>query len=85
MSRHYTIDFERAHRYSETRSIDQTSVAHTHTEDTNGKTHVNIIILDLGNVDCTGRLKVGTRFILFYFFNVLPLLRTESLAEALIN
>ena len=49
--------------------LDQTSVAHTHTErnkcdKTRG--HIVIILLGLSNVDCT--LRVGTFFFFFFFF-----------------
>ena len=59
--------------------LDQTSVVHTHTENKWDKTCGNIIILDLGIVDGTSRLRVGTGFFL------LPVLRTEKLADKLIR
>ena len=51
--------------------LDQTSVAHTHTErnkcdQTRG--HIVIILLGLDNVDCTGCLRVGTDFYIYIFF-----------------
>ena len=43
--------------------VDQTSVAHTHTERKCDKTRGHIVILGLGNVDCTGWLTVGTELL----------------------
>ena len=60
------------------------SVAQPHTEDANGIKLAGTLYLGLGNADCTGRLKVGTGFFYLLFF-LLPVLRTESLAEVLIN
>ena len=57
-------------------------MVHTHTnltKDKWDKTRGNIIILGLGIVDGTSRLRVGTGFFL------LPVLRTEKLADELIR
>jgi len=60
--------------------LDQTSVAHTHTErnkcdQTRG--HIVIILLGLDNVDCTGCLRVGTDFSIFFLLPV-PLFVKEQ-------
>ena len=60
--------------------LDQTSVAHTHTErnkcdKTRGR--IVIILLGLDNVDCTGCLRVGTDFFIFFLLPV-PLFVKEQ-------
>ena len=61
--------------------LDQTSVAHTHTERNKcDKTRGHIVILNLGNVDCTGWYRI------FLIFVIAGTARTDSLnslAEAL--
>ena len=46
--------------------LDQMSVVHTHTERNKcDQTRGHIVILGLGNVDCTGWLRVGTNFFFY--------------------
>ena len=47
------------------KDLDQMSLEHTHAESERNKcdkTCRHIVILGLGNVDCTGCLRVGTNF-----------------------